>query len=80
MELAIAAADSITDSSDKAWVLTEIAATYIKFENFPEAAQSLELASVAADSITDSSSKAAVLTEIAATYGNNENFPEAAQS
>ncbi|MDJ0903840.1 MAG: hypothetical protein QNJ55_34135, partial [Xenococcus sp. MO_188.B8] len=75
-----AIANSILDSDDKAEVLTAIAETYGKLENFPEAAQSLEQAIAAADSITGSYSKALVLTAIAETYGKLENFPEAAQS
>ena len=73
-------AESITDLSDKAGVLTTIAETIGQIENFPEAAQSLELAISATDSIPDSDDKALVLTAIAETYGKIENFPQAARS
>ena len=64
MKLAIAAADSMTDSSDKAGVLSEIAETIGKIDNFPQAAQSLKLALTAVESITNSSDKAQILRTI----------------
>ncbi|ELS04724.1 hypothetical protein Xen7305DRAFT_00044600, partial [Xenococcus sp. PCC 7305] len=48
----------------KARLLTTIAETYGKIEDFPEAAKSLEQAIKAAQAITDSGSKAYVLTTI----------------
>ena len=71
-------AASITDSYKQAMVLTAIAETYGKIENFPEAANSLKLAIAAAQEITYSDDKAYTLATIAETIGKIENFPEAA--
>ncbi len=77
LEQALAITDSIKNSYNKAWVLSAIAETYGKLENFPEADRYLGQAITAAEAITDSFDKARVLTAIAQTIGKLENFPKA---
>ena len=76
-EQAMAIANSINSSVNKAEALRALAETYIKLENNPEAVELLQLALTSAQSIDNSFAKARALSAIVETIGKLENNPKA---